>query len=334
MSRRVSVITVTYQSAEEVGEALASAQAAARRANAELEVVAVDNASSDGSAAAVAALLPGSVVIRNTSNVGFGRANNQAFDSASGEAWLLLNPDARLEPDALDQLLVFLGGHPKAAAVAPSIAGGGAQDRSFGPGGAESAGMRPGIASAIGHFLALNRFLPRDRGGSFRGFQLTRRPGLGPRRVEWASAAVLLLRPDAIRGVGGFDPSIFMYGEDVDLGDRLCRAGWEMWLVPSARAWHRIAGSSQSGLSTQWVDSVHDLMVRRHGRLRVASFDLIVAIGLLARSVAALGKGAGVRLHRRRMRASGCRATALAKRTLLRGPSAAETTVSAHDTRD
>ena len=318
MSRRVTVVTVTYQSAAEVGDAIASARVAGQRAGVDLEFAIVDNASVDGSAEAVERAAPDAIVVRNAVNVGFGAANNQAFEVATGDAWLLLNPDARLEPDALDLLLRFYDDHPRAAKVAPAIAGGGAHDRSFGPGGAESAGMLPGFAAVIGHFLLVNRLLPGDRGGSWRGFQLTRRPSLGPRPVEWASAAVVLVRPAAIRQVGGFDTSIFMYGEDVELGERLARAGWQSWLVPEAHAWHSIA-SSQSGISTRWVDSVLGQAARGSGRLRVVLLDLVLGASLLARAVATRGRRPEARLHRRRMKASGKRALQLALLTARHG---------------
>ena len=149
MTRRITVVTVTFQSAAEIGDALASARVAADRASVELELIVVDNASADRSADLVAKLVPDAVVIRNATNVGFGAANNQAFEVATGDAWLLLNPDARLEPDALQLLLRFYDDHPRAAGVAPAIAGGGARGGSFEPGGAESAGMLPGTASAM-----------------------------------------------------------------------------------------------------------------------------------------------------------------------------------------
>jgi GT2 family glycosyltransferase len=315
---RVSVITVAFQSAAEINEALESARCAAREADMELELIVVDNASADGSADTVAKCAPDAVLIRNRENVGFGRANNQAFEIATGQWWVLLNPDARLEPDALRLLVDFIESHPRAAAVAPAIAGGGAASASFAGGGAESCGMLPGLRSAAGHFLFLNRLLPGDRGGAWRGFQLTRRPRLGPRPVQWASAAALLVRPAAVRAVGGFDPAIFLYGEDVEIGERLGNQGWQIWLLPEALAWHRIA-SSQGGVSTRWVDSLHIDMARHAGRLGLVSFDVLLAVGLLARALAARGRGEEAKRHRRRMAAGSARALRLSRLALLGG---------------
>ena len=120
-------------------------------------------------------------------------------------------------------------------------------------------------------------------------------PRLGPRPVDWASGGALLLRPEAIRAVGGFDPAFFLYADDVDLGRRLGEAGWESWLVPAARAEHSIAATS-GGVTDRWFVALHDLYARRAGRLSVAAFDLIAAAGLGIR--AAMTRDA---LHRRRM---------------------------------
>jgi GT2 family glycosyltransferase len=133
------------------------------------------------------------------------------------------------------------------------------------------------------------------------------------------------MRPAAIRQVGGFDSSIFMYGEDVELGERLARAGWQMWLVPAAHAWHKIA-SSQSGVSTRWIDSLHWDMARRSGRARLIFFDLVLGVSLLARAAATTGRRPEARLHRRRMKASGGRAVRLALTAARHGPSTASDT--------
>jgi GT2 family glycosyltransferase len=305
----VSLVTVTYQSARDIEEAIGSARAAAALAGCTLHVIVVDNASLDGSAEVAKAAAPDGIVIRNPENLGFGAASNQGIAVATGDHLLLLNPDARLQPDALGLLLAFMNANPEAALAAPSIQG---------PGGVESAGMAPGLRSFLGQYLLFNRVLPGGGQGAWRGFGLPRRRDTHPVPVEWASAAAVLLRADAIRAVGGFDPSIFLYGEDIELCERLRGRGWSLWLVPAARAWHQI-GASQAGISTRWVDGLHRLYGRRAGRVRLALFDGILALGLGLRAVAArlrppdrTGTGAGDPVHARRMAAGARRATRLA----------------------
>jgi GT2 family glycosyltransferase len=302
----LTVICVTYRSRELAPEALRSALASAASAGLTSELIVVDNASDDGTAEAVSTALPNAIVIQNPLNVGFGAANNQAFEVARGRWWLLLNPDASIAEDGVGELIGAMTANPKLAIAAPSVAG-------AGMGGAESAGMLPGIRSLAGHFLFVNRLLPPGRGGAWGGFQLRPGVGNGLQDAEWVSAAAALLRPEAVRAVGGFDPSIFLYGEDLDLCARLRTGGWSLAVVPRAHAFHRIGGSQHSA-STRWLDGLDQFLVRRGvPRWRRAVAFAIVAIGLGLRAVAAMAPGGEAHIaHRRRMRAGAMRALAIA----------------------
>src|SRR5207237_4759155 len=88
---------------------------------AELEVIVVDNASVDGSVDAVRCEFPEARVIPLTENLGYGRANNVAFERARGELVLLLNPDVTVAPHCLENLVRFLEDHPDAGAVGPRL---------------------------------------------------------------------------------------------------------------------------------------------------------------------------------------------------------------------
>jgi N-acetylglucosaminyl-diphospho-decaprenol L-rhamnosyltransferase len=303
--RRVSLITVIYHERDLIAACVRSAQASAERAGVDLEVILVDNAPGDGTAEAALEAAPDAIVISNAENVGFARACNQGFEIATGGWWLLLNPDASLAPGALSELVGFAASHPRAGAVGPAMSGAGRDQ-------AESAGMQPGLRSAMGHFLLVNRLLPGDRGGPWRGIQLHRRPELGPRPVEWASGGAVLLRPKAIREIGGFDPSFFLYADDVDLGARLVAAEWEVWLVPGAGAEHSVAATS-GGVTDRWLVALHEYYARSAPRLSVLAFDLIAALGLGIRALAASRD----RLHRRRMSVAARAALSLAGRTVL-----------------
>jgi GT2 family glycosyltransferase len=272
-SRRVSVITVTYRSETHLRTAWDSAMAAAAYANVEAEMVLVDNASPDQSVDVTRAAYPAAVVIENAENVGYGAASNQAFERASGEYWLLLNPDAVIDRDGLSSLIAFLDGRPAAGAVGARIVEG-PQAHS------ENAGMAPGLRSLAGHFLLLNRVV---RSGPWRGVFVTRGAATVPVRVDWCTAAVLLVRPEAIRAVGGFDPTFFLYGEDVDLGMRLNAAGWEVWVDPRATAQHAIGGS-QRGVSARWVDGTLEVVRRNSGAFRTRLAAAVMTAGLSGRA--------------------------------------------------
>lgn len=82
-----------------------------------IEVIVVDNASADGSAAMVRAEFPQVVLIANSENLGYARGNNQAMQRAQGEFILLLNPDTEVFEDTLDNALAFMRAHPDAGAI-------------------------------------------------------------------------------------------------------------------------------------------------------------------------------------------------------------------------
>jgi GT2 family glycosyltransferase len=310
-SPALTIICVTYQSRKHVVEALRSAVRSAQAAQASVELIVVDNASADGSADVVEAAFPEAQLLRNDVNRGFGAANNQAFAIARGRGWLLLNPDARLDDGTVGALQAAMGVDPRLAAVGPSISGAGV-------GGAESAGMLPGIRSLASHFLFLNRLLPADHGGAWRGWMVRPSPGPSTRSVEWVSGAVVLLRPEAVRQVNGFDEAFFLYGEDTDLCARLLDAGWQVGLAPKAHAQHAIGGSQAAG-STRWVDGIERYLAR-HRRSRVSrSVSLLcMAIGLAIRGLPFAVRDERGSADRLRMRRAARRALVLALATAIR----------------
>jgi GT2 family glycosyltransferase len=299
---RVTAILVTYQSRPDIAEALQRIDRTLDRPELIGSILVVDNASTDGTVDWLRAERPNVELLVSPENEGFGRACNRAFATATGDVWLLVNPDARLEAETASVLVAELERRPRLAAIGPTLAG---------PGEAESAGMLPGPASAAGHFLFLNRLPVIGRRGPWRGFQLRRQPAGRVVPIEWASAAVLALRPAAIRAVGGFDAAFFLYGEDIDLCARLGAAGWSIALSTATRAEHAI-GASSDPRSTRWLDGL-DQAMRGMGRGRVAraGFFAAVALGLAVRAAAsAVGRRPGVRVAR--VVPSVRRATALA----------------------
>ena len=206
------------------------------------DIVVVDNASTDGSAALVVARFPAAQLTVNPDNRGFAAAVNQGLALAMGEFVLLLNPDATLLPGTLAQLVGFLETHPCAAAVGPrqwldadctwqwSIVPWPPHWRIILSG---LPGLRRlGLArrQPAAHW-ALNRAIWRDE---------------EPRDVAYLSGACLLLRRAALEAVGGLDERYFLFFEDVDLCQRLSASGWTLHAVPSAGIVHAVQGSARA----------------------------------------------------------------------------------------
>src|SRR5581483_252459 len=114
-----------------------------------------------------------------------------------------------------------------------------------------------------------------------------RPPGAGEKRRDWAAGTALLLRTEALREVGPFDESYFLYCEDIDWCHRARRQGWEVWASGDALAVH--ARSSSVNSAGSWVDvhrigSLNRYYARTHGRLLTLAFVSVRAGGLLGRA--------------------------------------------------
>lgn len=220
MTMILSVVIASWNTASLLLSCLRSLSAAA--GGLPFEVIVVDNASTDASADRVASEFPGAKLIRNSENLGFSRANNQGISLAQGRFVLLLNSDTLLPAGALAQLVDFMEAHPRAGACSPAlhISGGAAQAFAFGD--------EPSLG-----YLLRRGFNRLAFGRPLHDWATTL-----SRPVDWASAACLIVRREALAQVGGFDEAMFMYFEDVDLCLRLRQAGWEIWHHPAVAITH------------------------------------------------------------------------------------------------
>jgi hypothetical protein len=212
---------VSHDSARVLPRCLESLAAAAASG---LEVVVVDGGSQDGSPDLVRAQLPSAALVELRQNRGFGAAVNRGASVASGDALLLLNPDAWLDGDALDRLVAALEGDPRLGLVAPRLRY---------PDGRPQFVWAPD-RGVVGEALQKVRNRFEAKAWSHRPLErllLLLGPG-------WLTVACALVRRQAFEQVGGFDEGYFLYFEDVDLGLRLRRAGWNAAVVEEAMARH------------------------------------------------------------------------------------------------
>lgn len=222
----VRVAIVSWNTAELLDRCLDSLPAAL--GGLEAEVVVVDNASTDGSAA-VAAARTGVALIRNLVNVGYARAMNQALAGTDAPVLVALNPDTRPAPGSLRALVQALADHPAAGLVVPKLVN---ADGSL----QHSVHRFPTVASA----LVVSFVPPRWKTGPIgRRWWLegaTPHDRAGP--VDWAIGAVHAIRAAALEGQPPYSERWFMYVEDLDLCWRLRRDGWEVRFQPEAVVEH------------------------------------------------------------------------------------------------
>jgi len=217
----ISAIVVNHNGGEHLQRCLESL----RQKGPDIEVLLVDNASSDGSVSMIRDTFPEVRVLEQNRNLGFGAANNLAANEARGDMLLLLNADAWLEAEALQRLHERMQREDRVALVAPTL---------LYPDGRQQFVWSPerGVAGEALQQLR-NRFEGRRwvHGAALRA--VSRLVG----RL-WYTAACVLVRADAFQAVGGFDRRFFMYFEDVDLCVRLENAGWRLAQEPAAVVRH------------------------------------------------------------------------------------------------
>lgn len=228
----LSVIVVNWNTRDLLARCLGAVLAEA--GDLAVELVVVDNASSDDSLEMLRQSFPQARVIANPANAGFARANNQGARLAAGRYLLLLNSDAFPQPGALTALFALAESQPRAGLV-------GAQLRNAD--GTFQASHTP-FPTLAREFLILSGLGRLLLGGHFPSCGPDEQRG--PRPVDYVEGACMLVRPEAYQAVGGLDEGYFMYAEDVDLCHRLRRAGWQVWYHPGARLTHLGGASSRA----------------------------------------------------------------------------------------
>ncbi len=233
----LTVIIVTYNSRDEIDACLRSLYGDLKDGPA--QVIVVDNASTDGTAAHIQEHWPRVTLVASAENRGFAAANNMGLARAAGDNILLLNPDTVLRPGAMASLQAALATHPEAAVVGPRLINPDESSqpswRSFPSLLGDLIGMTELYRVSIARRL-LSRWLVDLRETPCGQF------------VDWLSGACLLVRRTAIEEVGRLDEGFFMYSEEMEWQYRMAARGWRVWLEPSARVVH-LGGASTARFS-------------------------------------------------------------------------------------
>ena len=226
----IAVVIVNHETREHLRACLETV-----RAEGPGEVVVVDNASRDGSAAMVRAAFPEARLIENADNPGYGAASNRGIAACRAPFVLLLNSDTRVRPGALAALGRELGAYPRAALFGPLL---------LNPDGTRQPSCFPFLTPFT--VLAMNTYLNR----LVRHAPVVGRPfwpvyfPVPAGEVPWVKGAALAIRREAFEAVGGFDESYFLYAEEMDLCWRLRAAGWQIRFTPEAAVVHEEGAST------------------------------------------------------------------------------------------
>jgi GT2 family glycosyltransferase len=244
--------------------ALAADPSALRR-----EILVVDNASQDGSADAIAREFPSVRLLCNARNEGYAAGNNQGAQQARGEWLCLLNSDTEVRPGALDRLVQFLRDQPRYGAAAPRLVD---PDGSVQP----ACKRFPGLATALCFDTWFGRFWPGSRVAA--RYAMRDFDHLHARDVDQPPGACLVLRRRDYEALGGLDPALFLFFNDVDFCRRLWRSGRRIRYVADAEVLHH-GGASTKGFA-QFVVVWHRNRLayyrKHHGRFGERLVRLVV----------------------------------------------------------
>jgi GT2 family glycosyltransferase len=251
-----------------------------------VEIVVLDNASEDGSAAAVRERFPEVRLIEQRRRAGFGANHNTVIGATTGRYVFVLNEDTTSDDWGFDRMIAHLDQSPRVAALAPRLVY---------PDGRQqpSAWRFPSPATAALGLVTLGRAGVVQSGGS------------ETRDVDWVMAAALMLRRDALEEVGLFDEGFFIYSEETDLCRRLCASAWRTQYFPAVTVVHHesqfSAGIPERRINEMWRGR-HRYWSKHHSAAGARVAALSTGAQYAARAVLRRGDGdfaARMRLHAR-----------------------------------
>lgn len=267
-----------------------------RRQGGRVEVIVVDNASSDGAADMVAREFPEVVLVRNPDNAGFARASNQAARLARGRYLFFLNNDTVVPRGVLRKLCRFARANPRAGLIGPRLRDGSGRTQA-------SARARPTVAALL-HRLTFLRPTGLFR-GAYRRYRGRDRQG-GTRRAEFLLGAALLMPRRVYREVGGWDEAFTFGGEDIELCARVGRQ-YEVVYHPEVALTH--FGRAASRLVPGWAGAhtligvVRGLRAAGTPGWAVAMYKALYTLDLPLQAAGALARYAWQRLRGRQRQA-------------------------------
>lgn len=273
----VSVIIVSWNARDYLKKCLSSLSS--RVCQFPMEIIVVDNASSDGSPDCVESEYPNVRLIRNTENMGFSKANNIGVSVSSGDYLCFINSDVEVLPDCITRLVNYCEEQPEAGMVGPLIIGGDGQLQ-------RSCRGFPTVWNMFCRALALDRVFKNYK--LFTDYSLNYWPQDSLRNVDILTGCFWLVRRKAMEQVGLLDESFFIYGEDMDWCKRFWDKGWQVVFVPSAEAIH-YGGASSSNAPVRFYIERHRAELqyweKHHSRLAVVCYLLISCLHMLLRLI-------------------------------------------------
>lgn len=247
------------------------------------DVYVVDNASEDGSVQMLQKEFPRVIILANTDNKGFSKANNQAIRISKGEYVLLLNPDTVIEEDTLHKIVAYMDTDATAGALGVYMIDGKGE---YLP---ESKRGFPSPEAAFYKLFGFSKLFPKNK--KFGKYHLTYLNRNNIHTVDVLSGAFMLLRRAVIDEVGLLDEDYFMYGEDIDLSYRIKKAGFNNIYFPDTKIIHYKGESTKKG-SLNYIKVFYEAMIifanKHFGKGNASFMTLLLKMAIYVRAALAI----------------------------------------------
>ena len=229
----LSIIIVNYNTKDFLKKCLESLYSSIAGSSLLVEIIIVDNGSTDGSLQFINSLKEKDLnlkIIDNKSNLGFAKANNLAIKKSSGRYVLFLNPDTIVQKETLKTMVKFMDKNQKVGASTCRV--------ELTDGRLDQACHRgfPTVWNSFCYFSGLEKIFPKSK--IFAGYSLTYLPLDKTHEIDAGCGAFLIVRQPVGETIGWFDEDYFWYGEDLDFCYRLKQKGWQVMFVPTTKIIH------------------------------------------------------------------------------------------------
>jgi O-antigen biosynthesis protein len=273
----LSVIIVNFNVKHFLEQCLCSVQQAAT--GLQVQVIVVDNNSTDNSMEYLRPKFPGVQFIANPENAGFAKACNQGFQQATGRFILFLNPDCIVPEDCFTKCISFLEAQPDAGGLGIKMIDGSGKFLK------ESKRSFPSPLTSLFKLFGLAKMFPRSK--TFARYHMGHLDENKNHEVDVLAGAFILIKKEVLDKVGGFDETFFMYGEDVDLSYRIQKAGFKNYYFSGSSIIHFKGESTRKG-SMNYVRMFYNAMsifVRKHyGGSRAGFFNFLIHLAIWFRA--------------------------------------------------
>jgi GT2 family glycosyltransferase len=281
----VSIVIVSFNTSKMLDECIVSIK---KETTCVYEIIVVDNASTDESCQMLREKYPDVILIENSGNVGFARANNQGFAIAHGKYFFMLNSDTIILDRAIDRLLEFMEQNPDVCISGP-------RNEELDGTLQFSCDHFPSFWNNLCSYTNLtNKFpsVPVFRRNLMRYWDYS-----GQREVDKIMGCALMIRAEVYTRLGGLDNSYFMYFEETDLCYRVKRMGYKTVYFPVSRIVHYGGASSKAQkelkvvnttIASYYYKSQYYFFLKNYGlfsMLAIRALDAAYGVALMLRNV-------------------------------------------------